>query len=70
MSPRLGAIELATVLALVVGGLNWGAVAAFDLDVVSHLLGERSVATRAVQGLIAVAALSGIALCMRRSAAP
>ncbi len=70
MSPRLGAIELATVLALVVGGLNWGAVAAFDLDVVSYLLGERSVATRTVQALIAVAALSGIALCMRRSAAP
>lgn len=47
---------LATVL-LVVGGLNWGLVGALDFDLVAALLGEMSLAARAVYVLVGVAAL-------------
>lgn len=47
---------LATVL-LIVGGLNWGLVGALDFDLVAALLGDMTVAARAVYVLVGVAAL-------------
>lgn len=47
---------LATTL-LVVGGLNWGLVGAFEFDLVAALLGEMTLAARAVYVLVGVAAL-------------
>ena len=49
--------DLVATALLVVGGLNWGLVGAFDFDLVAALLGEMSPAARAVYVLVGVAAL-------------
>ena len=47
---------IATVL-LIVGGLNWGLVGAFDFDLVAALLGDMTLPARVVYVLVGVAAL-------------
>ena len=46
-----------SVLILIVGGLNWGSVGAFDKDLVADLLGARSLAARAVYVTVGLAAV-------------
>ena len=46
----------ATKLLLIVGGLNWGLIAAFNYNLVEALLGMGT-ATRVVYGLVGLAAL-------------
>ncbi|OGB74317.1 hypothetical protein A2V68_00990 [candidate division Kazan bacterium RBG_13_50_9] len=42
---------------LVIGGLNWGLVGLFGIDVVAAILGEMSTAARVVYTLVGLAAL-------------
>lgn len=42
---------------LVIGGLNWGLVGFFGFDLVAALLGDATVASRAVYGLVGLAAV-------------
>jgi uncharacterized membrane protein YuzA (DUF378 family) len=42
---------------LVVGGLNWGMISAFDFDLVSSLFGDMTILTRVVYALVGVSAL-------------
>lgn len=42
---------------LVIGGLNWGLVGIFGVDVVALVLGEMSTATRVVYTLVGLSAL-------------
>jgi uncharacterized protein len=42
---------------LIVGGVNWGMIGAFNIDLVSSLLGDMSFLTRAVYGLVGLSAL-------------
>ena len=53
---------LATAL-VIVGGINWGLVGLAQFDLVASLLGEMSVATRAVYTLVG---LSAAYLAVRR----
>ena len=57
---------LATAL-VIVGGINWGLVGLAQFDLVASLLGEMSVATRAVYTLVG---LSAAYLAVRRLAQP
>jgi uncharacterized membrane protein YuzA (DUF378 family) len=60
--PRSG-VTLAGTVALVilaVGGLNWGAVALFERDLVGWLFGDGSVAARIVYVVVAAAAVYGL----------
>lgn len=52
----------AVALLLIAGGLNWGLVGLFGIDLAAWLLGEGSAATRAVHALIGLAALLGALL--------
>ncbi len=45
---------------LVVGALNWGLVGAFDFNLVSHLFGAESVATRVIYSLVGLAGLGAL----------
>jgi uncharacterized membrane protein YuzA (DUF378 family) len=45
---------------LVIGGLNWGAVGLFGVDLVAMALGSGTTAARAVYVLVGIAALWGI----------
>jgi uncharacterized protein len=52
---------LAQVL-LVIGGLNWGLVGLFDLDLVATLFGQGTLLSRIVYILVGVSALWGLAI--------
>ena len=42
---------------LIIGGLNWGLVGAFRFDLVKYLLGDMTMWTRIVYGLVGLSAL-------------
>lgn len=58
------AIKLLTKLLLVVGGLNWGLVGAFDFDLVATLFGPMTPLSRTVYILVGLAAIQKILCCV------
>ena len=67
---RLGALDRAALILLVIGGLNWGLVGAFEVNLVTVLFGPSSALSRIVYILIGVAAVYAIYLLARGSARP
>lgn len=63
---RLNALDWIAMVLLIVGGLNWGLVGLFDIDVVARILGLMSTASRSVYILVGLAALYSIYLCVRK----
>lgn len=59
---RMNVLDWLALLLLIVGGLNWGLVGAFDLDLVATFLGEGSMASRVVYILVGLAAIWGFAI--------
>ncbi len=51
------ALNLTTLILLIVGGLNWGLVGAFEFDLVAALFGEGSAMSRLVYVLVGLSAL-------------
>jgi len=51
------AVNTVALLLLIVGGLNWGLVGAFEFNLVDSLFGEGSVAARVVYVLVGLAAV-------------
>ncbi|MBA2635558.1 MAG: DUF378 domain-containing protein, partial [Sphingomonas sp.] len=51
------ALNVITLVLLIVGGLNWGLVGLFDFNLVSALFGEMSMLSRIVYGLVGLSAL-------------
>jgi uncharacterized membrane protein YuzA (DUF378 family) len=51
------ALNLVTLALLIVGGLNWGLVGLFNLDLVAALFGEMSLMSRIVYTLVGISAL-------------
>jgi uncharacterized protein len=51
---------------LIIGGLNWGFVGILKFDLVAWLLGDMTLAARAVYGLVGLAALAGIVKLMKK----
>ncbi|MBK9145575.1 MAG: DUF378 domain-containing protein [Candidatus Obscuribacterales bacterium] len=49
-------VELIATILLLVGGINWGLVGAFDYNLVTSLLGDGT-ATKVVYGLVGLCAL-------------
>ena len=50
-------LDLAAAMLLVVGGINWGVVGVTGSDIVGTIFGSLSPVSRAVYGLVGVAAL-------------
>ena len=50
------ALNVVTLILVIVGGLNWGMVGLADFDLVAALFGEGSVLARAVYVLVGLAA--------------
>lgn len=59
---RFNALDWIAQLLLIIGGINWGLVGLFNLDLVASIFGEGSTITRVVYILVGVAALWGLAL--------
>ncbi|NUR44573.1 MAG: DUF378 domain-containing protein [Sphingomonas sp.] len=51
------AINLLTLTLIIVGGLNWGLVGAFDFDLVAAIFGPMSALSRLVYILVGLSAL-------------
>ena len=51
------AINIVTLVLLIVGGLNWGLVGLFGFDLVAAMFGEMSALSRIVYVLVGVSAL-------------
>jgi uncharacterized membrane protein YuzA (DUF378 family) len=51
------ALNVTTLILVIVGGLNWGLVGAFDFDLVATLFGEGSALSRIVYVLVGLSAL-------------
>lgn len=50
-------LDLIAMILLLIGGINWGLVGAFNYNLVSNLLGDASTVTRVVYGLVGLCAL-------------
>lgn len=49
--------DLIAMVLLMIGGLNWGLVGAFNYNLVTNLLGDASMMSRVVYGLVGLCAL-------------
>jgi uncharacterized protein len=59
---RMNALDWLALVLLIIGGLNWGLVGAFNLDVVATLFGQGSALSRIVYMLVGLAAIWGFAI--------
>jgi uncharacterized membrane protein YuzA (DUF378 family) len=59
------AVNLITLVLLIVGGLNWGLVGLFDFDLVAAIFGEMSALSRLVYVLVGLSAIVQIAVFAR-----
>jgi uncharacterized membrane protein YuzA (DUF378 family) len=51
------ALNILTLVLLIVGGLNWGLVGLFDFNLVSAIFGDMTLVSRIVYVLVGVSAL-------------
>lgn len=56
---KMNVIDKVAYLLLVVGGLNWGLVGAFEFNLVDELFGVESAISKIVYVLVGIAALYG-----------
>lgn len=62
-------LDLIAMVLLLVGGINWGLVGAFNYNLVSNLLGDSSMVTRVVYGLVGLCAVYNCYKFMQKKAA-
>jgi len=62
-------IELVAMVLLLIGGINWGLVGAFNYNVVTTLLGDGTTMTRAVYAIVGLCALYEAFQFMKKRAA-
>lgn len=58
--PAMSALDYLAMALLIVGGLNWGMVGLFDVNMVATLFGPDSPLTRVIYVLVGVAALYSV----------
>jgi uncharacterized membrane protein YuzA (DUF378 family) len=51
------ALNLVTLILVIIGGLNWGLVGLFQFDLVSAIFGQASVLSRAIFVIVGLSAL-------------
>ena len=50
---------------VIIGALNWGAVGFFQVDIVAKILGDMTLASRVVYGLVGVSGLVKLIGCIK-----
>ncbi len=56
------ALDWIALILMIVGGINWGLVGAFDFDLVATLFGSGTMLSRIIYMLVGLAALWGLAM--------
>jgi uncharacterized membrane protein YuzA (DUF378 family) len=64
-TPALTTLDWIALILMIIGGINWGLVGAFNLDLVQALLGSIPAAARVVYILVGLAGIYGIVLLVR-----
>lgn len=64
----LSALDWAAMLLMIIGGINWGLIGAFEFDLVAQLFGSMTPLSRLVYVVVGVAALYGIYLLSKMAA--
>ena len=59
---RMNVLDWLALILLIVGGLNWGLVGAFGIDLVATLFGQGSMLSRIIYILVGLAAIWGFAI--------
>lgn len=54
---KLSKLDIISLVLLIIGGLNWGMVGIFNIDLVSSILGEMSTLSVIVYILVALSAI-------------
>ena len=54
---KLSLVDYIALILVIVGGLNWGLVGVFDLNLVTMLFGDATLITRIVYGLVGLSAI-------------
>ncbi|MCE3606071.1 DUF378 domain-containing protein [Massilia sp. P8910] len=67
-STHFSALDWAAMVLMIVGGINWGLVGAFEFDLVAALFGDRTTWSRLVYALVGIASLYGIYLLSKMTA--
>ncbi|ATQ74712.1 hypothetical protein CR152_09395 [Massilia violaceinigra] len=67
-STHFSAMDWLAMVLMIVGGLNWGLVGAFEFDLVAALFGDRTIWSRLVYALVGIASLYGIYLLSKMAA--
>jgi hypothetical protein len=62
---KLNALDWIALVLVIVGGLNWGLVGAFNFDLVATLFGDMSALSRIVYILVGLSAIYLIAVSMK-----
>lgn len=57
MMNKLAAIDWIALVLVIIGGLNWGLVGAFDFDIVATIFGVMSAVSRVVYVLVGLSAI-------------
>lgn len=66
---RMSVADWIPMLLLIIGGINWGLVGLFNVDLVATLFGEGSAVSRIIYGLVGLSALYSLYLSTRLSSA-
>lgn len=61
-------LDLLAFILLLIGGINWGLIGAFNYNLVSNLLGDTSLTTRIIYGLVGLGAVYKALQMMPRKA--
>ena len=59
------ALDYVALLLVIIGGINWGLVGAFGIDLVERLFGDMTMPTRVIYGLVGLAALYALSFLAR-----
>lgn len=65
--PRMKALEWIPMVLLIIGGINWGLVGLFNVDLVATLFGAGSALSRVIYTLVGLSALYSIYLGSKMS---
>lgn len=59
---KLGILDKLALIILVIGGLNWGLVGIFNLDLVEVIFGDMTVIARVIYAVVGLSAIYGLLL--------
>ena len=54
---NFSAFDWTALAILIIGGINWGTIGAFDINLVSALFGDMTILTRVIYALVGASAL-------------